>query len=763
MSHLPAWRIASTLAALVYLAPSGLGAERDRFSGQVAVTVVEIPVQVLRGGEPMRGLTAADFRVFEGEVERPIVGFDVLDLSEEASAAAATPSRPPPVRGREIVRPDPDQRRRHLLLLFDFEFSTLRPLQRAVRGTRLMVEEQLHPTDRVAVSVYTGTSGVIMLQGFTGNRELLRVALDAVSAAVDRKRKVMLAKLEELETLQAAESPDVEERSFRQLVRAIGASGAIALRGLGSGVPAGEALAGAPVGGLGGFVTADPNSLNLVANRVGATDNMFTEPLVSRVRALGLDLADLATLLRGVPEPKHMLYLSSGFPSALLNDGRTQTRVLERLEPFLDRFRTTGWILQAIDIDGLPVGAPGWSGDVEVSPEDYADSSAAAELGIPPSRESDGYSADSLLYMADGTGGELAENYGEVGAATQRVLDRTSVTYVLVIQPDDLEANGRFHPLQVRLQDDVRGVQILHRPGYHAPAPDLLPGGLEERMNLAELVLGEEARQDFPLAATAWPAAAGPDGAEVPLMVALRGEDLAIRRREKAATLEIQAYALDGEGGIQDLLTQTITLDLRKVGKVLARGGLHFQGALRLPGGRHDVRVLVLHTESGDVSIARFAVEVPVDGAIGLALTPPLFIGRAEEWISVRQSGSRGGNALGTFEIAGERYTPVIHPQVRSSEEIGVVVDAVLPSSALPILTATVQTRDGGAARGAELRILRRTEPDHTGATRIVASFQAPGMQPGDYQLVFRLKDPSTGFTAHSSAPFTVVAASDAS
>ena len=47
--------------------------------------VVEVPVQVVKDGEPVRGLTAADFEVYDGRKKLPVTGFEVLDLSRRGA------------------------------------------------------------------------------------------------------------------------------------------------------------------------------------------------------------------------------------------------------------------------------------------------------------------------------------------------------------------------------------------------------------------------------------------------------------------------------------------------------------------------------------------------------------------------------------------------------------------------------------------------------------------------------------------------------
>ncbi|HEX3128967.1 MAG TPA: hypothetical protein VH394_16660, partial [Thermoanaerobaculia bacterium] len=74
---------AITTLALVSLLTSPLtsrAAEQQGFADVTEVVAVEVPVQVIRDGEPVRGLTADDFEIYDGRKKMPITGFEVLDL-----------------------------------------------------------------------------------------------------------------------------------------------------------------------------------------------------------------------------------------------------------------------------------------------------------------------------------------------------------------------------------------------------------------------------------------------------------------------------------------------------------------------------------------------------------------------------------------------------------------------------------------------------------------------------------------------------------
>jgi hypothetical protein len=93
------------------------------------VVAVQVPVQVVRNGEPVRGLTAADFEVYDGRRKQKVTGFEVLDLAGERgpAMAALAPSL-----------------RRHFLFLFDLSFSEPASIVKARQMVRAMLPS-LHP------------------------------------------------------------------------------------------------------------------------------------------------------------------------------------------------------------------------------------------------------------------------------------------------------------------------------------------------------------------------------------------------------------------------------------------------------------------------------------------------------------------------------------------------------------------------------------------------------------------------------------------
>ena len=65
------------LLSILLGASPALSQTEPTFSDVADVVVVEVPVQVLRDGKPVRGLTAEDFEIWEGRTKRPVTGSSI--------------------------------------------------------------------------------------------------------------------------------------------------------------------------------------------------------------------------------------------------------------------------------------------------------------------------------------------------------------------------------------------------------------------------------------------------------------------------------------------------------------------------------------------------------------------------------------------------------------------------------------------------------------------------------------------------------------
>jgi VWFA-related protein len=162
-----------SVCGLVAVALLGLGLAaparaEQRFSQSTEVTVVEVPVQVLRDGKPVRGLKPEDFEVYEGRSKQPVTGFETLDLT----AAPATP---------EAARRVPMSARRRFVLLFDLGFSSPAQMARAREAAKGLLHGSFHPTDLVAIAAYLPAKGPQLLLGFTPDHQLVESVIDRLS------------------------------------------------------------------------------------------------------------------------------------------------------------------------------------------------------------------------------------------------------------------------------------------------------------------------------------------------------------------------------------------------------------------------------------------------------------------------------------------------------------------------------------------------------------------------------------------------------
>src|SRR3954468_5596970 len=107
----------------------------------INVHVIELPVTVLdASGTPVRGLTSANFALYDEKKKQPITSFDAIDFASEASNAPAT-----------AIAPMNPAARRSFVLLFDLGFTSPRSMSRAQDAARRFVTESTGPRDLVAV------------------------------------------------------------------------------------------------------------------------------------------------------------------------------------------------------------------------------------------------------------------------------------------------------------------------------------------------------------------------------------------------------------------------------------------------------------------------------------------------------------------------------------------------------------------------------------------------------------------------------------
>jgi VWFA-related protein len=696
-----------TLASLVLPTPSR-AADQQGFSDVTEVVVVEVPVQVLRDGEPVRGLTADDFEVYDGRRKMPITGFEVLDL-QSSPEQKSKPTRQTPL---------PPAARRNFLLLFDLSFASPKSLSRAQEAATTLIGT-LHPSDLVGVATYSTTRGPRLALGFTPDR---------------RQVRDMLSNLDKPEMFDRTADP------LRLMIDSTFEGDFSVDRGASSGNLRKE---------------TDAALLNesLATLQQEVERGQYAQKSAD-VLALARSFTDFAHMMSSIEGRKYVVYLSEGFDSSLLFgssdegdvDSMTQastsgeiwkidsgirygnTQASSQLEKMLEEFRRADCVIQAVDVGGLREGG---------------------ELGNKAAT-----GQDSLFMMANGTGGDLYRNFNDLSSAMGEVLKRTSVTYVLAFQPEDLKRDGAYHKVRVELKNATRGMRVVHRPGFYAPKPYAQQNAVEKLLSAGRQVVSGVETGSIRTSILAAPfqvgigtasASAAAEPTYVPILIEVDGADLIAGTPANAKLpAEIYAYALEPSGTVRDFVSQTIGLDLAKVAPALRQSGLKFFGHLDLPPGDYSLRVLVRNGATGASTMRVVPLQVPEPQG---------------KWLVVREAPRPDDRQVPyPFMVGEEPYIPASLPVLAPGQEARMSLVGYNLGAGQLRIESKVLTHDGQDLGEADLKVLSREAGGATpGITpdRLLTSFKPSRLQPGEYLLLVTLTD-AQGRSESSSTPFVV-------
>lgn len=605
------------IATVALLATSAFAQMKET----VNVNVIEVPVSVVdSSGNPVRGLTAANFEVYDGGKKQTITSFDKIDFgSTENATSAISPLNP--------------AARRSFLLLFDLGYSSPKSLVRAQEAARNFVKTAVQPRDLVGVGTLDNDHGFRLQTAFTTDRELVESVIADPSGfhgndPMQIANKTFVADLTNGDSLKTPQ----------------------------------QASGNATV------------SMSELAERQQQLTRSNERYMQARAEKQVDYLAQLARTLRAVPGRKQVILLSEGFDAKYLqgrdardteganrdtnnvtsgqywnvdSDARYGSSAgLSLLDRMAQAFRASDVVLHAIDIQGVRV------------QNDESGSNLNSNAG--------------LFTISRPTGGEVFQNSNDLKNNFARMLRQQEVVYVLAFQ-GQWGNSGKYHDLKVKLVN--AGGRLNYRNGYYENGGET---ATERALTTAEVIVNDIPQDDVHIAAFAAPFPGGNGNSQVPIILDINGADLMKEARGNMAAAEVFVYAFDDEGVVRDRLYQRLTFDIRKVGDRL-KTGVRYYGTLVLPPGSYAIRSLVRAGESEKKSenekrgYARTNVIVPKPGA--MAVLPPIPIDDQPKWLLVKPP-DRGGVSGYPFELNGQNFIP----STTASNKVALIVYGASPN-----------------------------------------------------------------------------------
>jgi VWFA-related protein len=662
------------------------------------VVAVEVPVQVIHGGKPVRGLTAENFVLFDQGKPQTITAMDVVDLSRLTQEGGA-------------VVELPTSARRHFLFLFDLTFARASSVVRARRAVQELVATRLHPTDLAGVAVYSAASGFKLLVGFTLDREQVRSAIETLG------------------------TPDLIQRSADPLLLTY-VEPTLTESQLGGHQTASGA-------GRAQEVEAHLRSIQ------GSGRKSLESAQRTYVANFSNDLGKAARLLGTVKGRKYVVLLTESFESSQVfasedtDDQRQVSRAAEMGE------------IWEID-SSTRFGSGATRSALDSMLEEFRRADAVIEsVEIRPTQESltegggrkKSSGADALFMMANQTGGNLYQRSNDLAELMGTMLEQTSVNYVLFLQPKKLENDGEFHKLRVKLKDVPRGARVSHRAGYYAPREYAQRSATERKLEAASAITAGGSRDELPISLLAMPLQTDSGVARLPVLIEVDGPGLLQGSDDGKVAVEIYVYAFSVGGEVRDFFAHTIRMERDKVVEALSASGLKFSGELELPPGRYDVRALVRNASSGEWGLKTLGIAISDVSASEPSISVPLFPEPRGKWLLVRepQDDAQAQQRPYPFMIGNAPFMPAARPAVQAGRPAEFFVIAFGLGDGPLELRGAVVSPDGTNVDQPTFALAERRPAAVAGSEVIQVRYTPQGLKPGEYRLEFTIVDAAAG------------------
>ncbi len=490
--------------------PEAAGAKADEEQGvfveSLEVNVVNVDVYVTdKEGNPIPGLTADDFEVFENGEPMKISNFyavkDSRVVKSEAVAPEATPETPAageplPAEPPSSDQPSEDQR---LSLVVYVDNTNIHPhnRRRVLQDVRSFLRQKLTTKDRVMLVTYDRSLHV--RESFTSDPEsvveaLLKVdKLSGEAVHTDSDRRDVLQRIEDSQS-------------------------------------GGEAL-------------------SYAETYAGSLRNDLEYSIDA--------LRDIINSLAGLPGRKAVLYVSDGLPMIAGEDifyavdqKFRNSGAMTALYSYdtSDQFKELAANANANRVSFYTIDAGGVRASASTSVETFGRGQAGSQTFVDSINRQNVQS--TLQFLAEKTGGKAVINQNRVGNALSDIAKDFRTYYSLGYSPAH-SGDGRYYEITVKLKGNHHGWRVRHRTGYRDKTPSV-------QMNDGVLAALRFPYSSNPLDVdlSFEPGTRRDDGnyvVPVKVRVPLRSLTLVPRGKDYAANAKLYLAALDEHGGVSDV------------------------------------------------------------------------------------------------------------------------------------------------------------------------------------------------------------------
>ena len=310
-------------------------------------------------------------------------------------------------------------------------------------------------------------------------------------------------------------------------------------------------------------------------------------------------LRALADALGNIDERKSVVYFSSGMSQTGL-ENRVQIRAV------VDHAVRANVAIYAADARGLQAMVPG--GEAQMA--SVRGNQAFTGQSMSNQYDRMAGSQDTLTTLSEDTGGRAFLDSNDLGRVFKRVVEDTSVYYVLGYSSTNTMKDGKYRHITVQVKRP--GVSLEYRAGYYAPR-DFAHSKREDReQQLMDALQADLSPTDLHVYVAAAYLRKADTRFYVPVSVVVPGSDVPFSRAatEDRATLDVLGVVLDEGRRPVGRIRDTVKLRLEGTSEV-RRKTIQYQTAFELPPGTYRLRVAVRENEGGAIGTFESLLTVP--------------------------------------------------------------------------------------------------------------------------------------------------------